>query len=53
MAAQLFARSHFSLLNGLFNGTHDYGIVAKFHSYGGDSPAIRFSHSSNKSEYNS
>ena len=42
-----------SLLNVLFNGTHDYGIVAKFHSYGGDSPAIRFSHSSNKSEYNS
>lgn len=42
-----------SLLNVLFNGTHDYGIVAKFHSYGNDSPAIRFSHSSNKSEYNS
>ena len=42
-----------SLLNVLFNGTHDYGVVAKFHSYGGDSPAIRFSHSSNKSEYNS
>ena len=42
-----------SLLNVLFNGTHDYGIVAKFHSYGGDSPAIRFSHSSNKNEYNS
>ena len=43
----------YSLLNVLFNGTHDYGIVAKFHSYGNDSPAIRFSHSSNKSEYNS
>lgn len=42
-----------SLLNVLFNGTHDYGIVAKFHSYGNGSPAIRFSHSSNKSEYNS
>ena len=42
-----------SLLNVLFNGTHDYGIVAKFHSYGGYSPAIRFSHSSNKNEYNS
>ena len=43
-----------SSLNVLFNGTHDYGIVAKFHSYGGgNSPAIRFSHSSNKNEYNS
>ena len=43
----------YSLFNVLFNGTHDFGIVAKFHSYGSDSPAIRFSHSSNKSEYNS
>lgn len=45
--------TNFSLLNVLFNGTHDYGIVAKFHSYGNAAPAIRFSHSSNKSEYNS
>ena len=34
-----------SLLNILYNGTHEYGTVMKIHSYGGDSPSIRFSHS--------
>jgi hypothetical protein len=42
-----------SLLNILYNGTHEYGVVMKIHSYGGDSPCIRFSHSSSAAEINS
>ena len=39
-----------SLLNIVYNGTHEYGTVMKIHSYGGDSPSIRFSHSDKSSD---
>lgn len=42
-----------SLLNILYNGTHDYGVPVKIHSYGGDSPAIRFSKSASIDDINS
>lgn len=41
-----------SLLNILYNGTHDYGVPVKIHSYGGDSPAIRFSKSASIDDIN-
>lgn len=41
-----------SLLNILYNGTHEYGVVMKIHSYGNDSPGIRFSHSTSADDLN-
>jgi hypothetical protein len=39
-------------LNILINGTHEYGVAMKIHSYGNDSPGIRFSHSTDAADLN-